>query len=268
MTNRFGSLSTLSFMTCSAVLVAAQTTTKAPAHHTTAAHRTAASTAKTSAPACAKIPVLSPKIPAVGTGTPCAKTLYTISSSVSGLSPQLSPALRENLEKLDQSFSLSYIDTQLGTGELAQPKKYYTVNYTGYLTDGTKFDSSLDRKEPITFPYGAHNVIQGWDTGFEGMRMGGKRRLFVPYQLAYGERGRPPVIPPQSELIFDVELISQSDTPPAPKAPAAPPTAPEKPAQPTTPASGSEAKPSTPPTDAKPASPAPATPPATTMPKP
>ena len=84
---------------------------------------------------------------------------------------------------------------------------YYTVNYTGYLVDGTKFDSS-EGKEPITFPYGAHRVIQGWDTGFEGMHVGGKRRLFVPYQLAYGEAGRPPVIPAKAELVFDVELVS------------------------------------------------------------
>ena len=170
----------------------------------------------------------------------------------------LSAPLRETLLKLDQSFTLSYIDTKVGTGELAQPKKYYTVNYTGYLLDGTKFDSSLDRKEPITFPYGAHNVIQGWDTGFEGMRMGGKRRLFVPFQLAYGDRGRPPVIPPQSELIFDVELISQSDTPPAPKAPPTPPT----PAQPATPAKPDAA----PATETKPAAPATTPAPAATTP--
>jgi peptidylprolyl isomerase len=84
------------------------------------------------------------------------------------------------------------------------------------LPDGTKFDSSYDHPDhqPIAFPYGAHRVIPGWDTGFEGMHVGGKRRLFVPYQLAYGEMGRLPVIPPKSELIFDVELISQSDMPP------------------------------------------------------
>lgn len=172
----------------------------------------------------------------------------------------LSAPLRENLEKLNQSFTLSYIDTKVGTGDLAQPKKYYTVNYTGYLADGTKFDSSLDRKEPITFPYGAHNVIQGWDTGFDGMRMGGKRRLFVPYQLAYGERGRPPVIPPQAELIFDVELISQSDTPPAPKTPPTPPpAAPAKPGTDTKPST--ETKPATPPASTAQPAPATATPP-------
>ncbi len=108
-------------------------------------------------------------------------------------------------------FALRYIDTLIGTGPLAVPRKWYTVHYTGWLEDGTTFDSSVDRGEPITFPYGARQVIAGWDTGFEGMRVGGKRRLFIPYQLAYGEAGRPPVIPAKAMLIFDVELIGMSD---------------------------------------------------------
>jgi peptidylprolyl isomerase len=114
-------------------------------------------------------------------------------------------------------YSLKYIDIKRGTGALAEPHKFYTVNYTGWFTDGTKFDSSYDHtpKEPITFPYGAERVIIGWDTGFEGMRLGGKRRLYVPYQLAYGLLGRPPRMGPKANLIFDVELISQSDRPPA-----------------------------------------------------
>jgi peptidylprolyl isomerase len=118
-------------------------------------------------------------------------------------------------------YSLRYIDIQVGAGELAKPRQYYTVHYTGWLTDGTKFDSSHDHPggEPIVFPYGARQVIAGWDTGFEGMHIGGKRRLFIPYQLAYGEVGRSPVIPPKADLIFDVELVSQSDTPPEPKEP-------------------------------------------------
>lgn len=113
-------------------------------------------------------------------------------------------------------YALTYIDTKVGTGELAQPHKFYTVQYTGYLTDGTKFDSSYDHGQPFTFPYGAHQVIRGWDTGFEGMHVGGKRRIFIPWQLAYGEMGHPPVIPPKANLVFDVELLSQSDTPPPP----------------------------------------------------
>jgi peptidylprolyl isomerase len=158
-------------------------------------------------------------------------------------------------------YSLKYIDTKLGTGPVAEPHKYYTVNYTGYFPDGTKFDSSLDRKEPFTFPYGAHRVIIGWDTGFEGMRVGGKRRLFVPYQLAYGPLGNPPRMPAKANLIFDVELISFSEKPPAPPTPPAAPPAPKpdatKPAD--TPATPPAGAPATPPPASAPATPPPAT---------
>jgi peptidylprolyl isomerase len=143
-------------------------------------------------------------------------------------------------------YALRYIDTVVGTGPLAESRKYYTVHYTGWLTDGTKFDSSVDRGTPITFPYGARQVIPGWDTGFEGMHVGGKRRLFIPYQLAYGESGRPPVIPAKADLIFDIELVDQSDTPPQPKPAPAPPTAPDtKPAEPTDKPAGGSAPSST-----------------------
>jgi peptidylprolyl isomerase len=141
-------------------------------------------------------------------------------------------------------FALKYIEISPGTGPEAFTRKWLTVHYTGYLPDGTKFDSSLDRGEPITFPYGAHQVITGWDTGFEGMKVGGKRRLFVPYQLAYGETGRPPTIPAKSELVFDVELLGVSDTPPP--QPNKPTDA--KPGQPATPATnGANPPPTTPP---------------------
>ena len=134
-------------------------------------------------------------------------------------------------------YALRYVDITTGTGPLAPPQKFYTVRYTGWLTDGTKFDSSYDHpgQEPITFFNGAHRVIPGWDTGFTGMRVGGKRRLYIPYQLAYGEAGREGAIPPRADLIFDIELVSFADTPTpaaAPAAPAAPPDAPA--AQPST----------------------------------
>ena len=119
-------------------------------------------------------------------------------------------------------FALRYIDLKLGTGDLAETRKYYTVHYTGWLPDGTKFDSSVDRGQPFMFLAGARRVILAWDTGFEGMRVGGKRRLIVPYQLGYGEAGQPPVIPAKSDLIFDVELLGQSDTPTPPAATTAP----------------------------------------------
>lgn len=134
-------------------------------------------------------------------------------------------------------YALRYVDTQIGTGELAKQQHYYSVRYTGWLTDGTKFDSSEDHPgaEPIVFPYGAHRVIPGWDTGFEGMHVGGKRRLYIPYQLAYGEAGRPPVIPAKADLIFDIEFVAQSETPPQPKPAPAPEAKPAEPAQPSTP---------------------------------
>jgi peptidylprolyl isomerase len=133
--------------------------------------------------------------------------------------------------KVESAFALRYIDIRPGDGAEAQTDQFYTVHYTGWLaSDGTKFDSSLDRNEPFTFEQGAHRVIPGWDFGLTGMHVGGKRRLFIPYQLAYGERGRPPVIPPKSDLIFDIELLSASDTPPPPEPPAPPPA--EQPATP------------------------------------
>lgn len=108
--------------------------------------------------------------------------------------------------------SLRYIDIAQGAGAPAAAGKRFTVHYTGWLRDGTKFDSSVDRKEPFDFIQGRRQVIAGWDIGFEGMRVGGKRRLYVPYQLAYGETGSGP-IPPKAELIFDVELLNVEDVP-------------------------------------------------------
>jgi peptidylprolyl isomerase len=156
------------------------------------------------------------------------------------------------------SFVLRYQDFQLGTGAVAEPLKQYKVKYTGWLAaDGKKFDSSDDHpnKEPIQFPQGRGRVIPGWDQGFEGMRIGGKRRLFIPYQLAYGAGGRPPVIPPKSDLIFDVELVDVTEMP----APATPPGRPMPP-RPGTPGGAPNTTP-TPPTGAT--SPAPAEKPAT-----
>ncbi|ADV82966.1 FKBP-type peptidyl-prolyl cis-trans isomerase [Terriglobus saanensis] len=122
------------------------------------------------------------------------------------------------------AYALKYVEITIGTGELALPHKYYTVHYTGWTTDGKKFDSSHDHPggEPFVFAAGAKRVITGWDTGFEGMHVGGKRRLLVPYQLAYGEFGHPPVIPAKAQLIFDIEFLGQSDTPSDQTAPPAP----------------------------------------------
>jgi uncharacterized damage-inducible protein DinB len=109
-------------------------------------------------------------------------------------------------------YMLRWIDVKVGEGDLAAPGKEYTVHYTGWLRDGKKFDSSVDRNEPFKFVQGKRMVIAGWETGFEGMRVGGKRRLFLPYQLAYGELGRG-AIPPKAELVFDVELLGVQTVP-------------------------------------------------------
>jgi peptidylprolyl isomerase len=143
-------------------------------------------------------------------------------------------------------YRLRYTDIVIGKGPLAETHKWYTVRYTGWLTDGTKFDSSYDHPggEPFTFPDGAKRVIIGWDTGFEGMHVGGKRRLYVPYQLAYGELGHPPVIPAKADLIFDIELVSMSDNPPEEPAPTpAPAQPPTQETQPTAPATQPQTSP-------------------------
>jgi uncharacterized damage-inducible protein DinB len=117
---------------------------------------------------------------------------------------------------VDQA-TLRFIDVAKGEGPEAKPGQRYTVHYTGWLRDGTKFDSSVDRKQPFQFVQGRRNVIPGWEAGFEGMRVGGKRRLFIPYQMAYGELGRG-AIPPKAELVFDVELLGVDDVPEPPPA--------------------------------------------------
>ena len=98
-------------------------------------------------------------------------------------------------------------ELQVGTGAEAKAGQSVSVHYTGTLTNGSKFDSSRDRNEPFDFQLGAGMVIKGWDQGVAGMKVGGRRKLTIPPELGYGAGGYPPVIPPNSTLIFDIELI-------------------------------------------------------------
>ena len=102
---------------------------------------------------------------------------------------------------------LKYWDIKVGNGTAALKGQSVKVHYTGWLLEGKKFDSSLDRGQPFEFSLGAGQVIKGWDEGVAGMKVGGKRQLRIPPELGYGLRGAPPVIPPGAFLIFDVELL-------------------------------------------------------------
>ena len=113
-----------------------------------------------------------------------------------------------DVQEVPQPGELVIEEVQAGTGDEAVNGKVVSVHYTGRLEDGTVFDSSYDRGEPIEFPLGAGMVIAGWEQGLQGLKVGGKRKLTIPYNLAYGEQGYPGAIPPYATLVFDVELVS------------------------------------------------------------
>jgi FKBP-type peptidyl-prolyl cis-trans isomerase FkpA len=119
----------------------------------------------------------------------------------------MEPAKEENKEIVTAS-GLKYVDLKIGDGEEARAGKSVEVHYTGWLESGAKFDSSRDRGEPLKFKLGVARVIKGWDEGVAGMRVGGKRKLLIPSALGYGKQGAGSVIPPNANLVFEVELIS------------------------------------------------------------
>ena len=118
-----------------------------------------------------------------------------------------SSPMKVNGQPITTASGLQYWDIVVGTGATAMPGNTVKVHYSGFLTNGQKFDSSRDRGEPFSFPLGAGQVIKGWDEGVAGMKVGGQRQLRIPPDLGYGAAGAPGAIPPNATLIFDVELL-------------------------------------------------------------
>ncbi|MBL7033908.1 MAG: FKBP-type peptidyl-prolyl cis-trans isomerase [Candidatus Delongbacteria bacterium] len=117
------------------------------------------------------------------------------------------PALPEAADTITTASGLQYVDILVGEGSSPAAGNMVSVHYTGWLTSGRKFDSSVDRNQPFKFKLGAGQVIKGWDEGVATMKRGSQRRLILPPQLGYGERGAGGVIPPNATLVFDVQLI-------------------------------------------------------------
>jgi peptidylprolyl isomerase len=289
------------------------TTAQAPATPATPATKPAVTTAKPATTAAKpSAPAAKPAATTAKPSAPAAKPAATAAAKLPfGVPAPGIPAVK-TIKKT--AFSLQYQEIEVGKGAVAEPNKMYKVFYTGWLAaDGRKFDSSddhraplkdkdgkpvmgddgkpkLDVPQPMPFPQGMGRVIPGFDQGFNGMKIGGKRRIFIPWQLAYGARGRPgpdaahPGIPEKADLIFDVELVDVTDLPmppnhppmggmrpmpggPHPGAPGAPPqpAAPAPGATPNPPAPGAAPNAAAPAAAPKPAAPAtPATAPATT----
>jgi FKBP-type peptidyl-prolyl cis-trans isomerase len=138
--------------------------------------------------------------------TPGATTTGGATSEPADKAPSATSGATEGQERTLPG-GLKVTDVKVGSGPMAESGSTVAVHYTGWLMDGTKFDSSLDRGSPIVFQLGAGRVIKGWEEGIKGMRVGGKRKLTIPSSMGYGAQGYPPVIPPDATLQFDVELM-------------------------------------------------------------
>jgi FKBP-type peptidyl-prolyl cis-trans isomerase len=135
-----------------------------------------------------------------------AGVLYWVRSKKEATPPP-SVAVPSSGATITTSSGLQYVVLQEGTGDGVTAGKKVTVHYTGWLTNGTKFDSSLDRGRPFDFNLGIGQVIKGWDEGVQGMKVGEKRKLLIPSALGYGPRGAGGVIPPNADLVFEVTLL-------------------------------------------------------------
>ena len=125
-----------------------------------------------------------------------------------GCASESPDARRQRIQELSRAVTeLQFRDLEVGAGAEASPGRTVSVHYTGTLLDGTEFDSSRSRGEPFEFQLGTGAVIPGWDEGLKGMRVGGRRELTIPSDMAYGRRGRGEHIPPNAALKFDVELM-------------------------------------------------------------
>ncbi|MDD9860609.1 MAG: FKBP-type peptidyl-prolyl cis-trans isomerase [Nitrospira sp.] len=137
----------------------------------------------------------------------CAGVLMVLVAVAGGTGTGFAAEQESELEPVKTESGLVYVDLVEGSGQEARAGDNAVVHYTGWLEDGTKFDSSVDRGEPFSFQLGAGRVIKGWDEGVAGMHIGGKRKLTIPSHLGYGDRGAGGIIPPDATLIFEVELL-------------------------------------------------------------